>query len=106
MIRTTATINLDTIKARCTIDADGCWIWTRGTINGRPYWASCDTNKKRVNVHVMRAVASLIGVKIEPKKQATSICGKPLCVNPDCLRRPTAYGMFSQLVKSERRAYA
>ena len=100
MTYTTAIINLQTIKARCEIDKDGCWIWAMGTIgNKRPYWATRGEHGKRINVFVPRAVAELTGREVPRGHHIKPMCGKTMCVHPECLHLPKpASGMFSQLL--------
>ena len=107
MIQTTAVINMRTIKERCEVDADGCWIWTRtaaGAKNNRPYWATYQLGqRKRVNVFLPRVVAELSGMDVPPKgHHVRTSCEKLMCLNPECLNLPFKGSMFSQLISQKR----
>ena len=104
MIYTTAIINLQTIKDRCEVDADGCWIWTRTAPtakNNRPYWATYEQGtRKRINVFLPRVVAELSGYELPPKGfHVRAICGKPMCLNPACINLPRKKNVFSKLIE-------
>lgn len=106
MTNTTAIINLRTIKDRCEVDKDGCWIWTRtaaGAKNNRPYWATYQLDqRKRVNVFLPRVVAELSGMDAPPKgRPLTMACGKLMCLSPECLILPFKGSMFLQLISSK-----
>lgn len=106
MISTTAVINMQTIKERCEVDADGCWIWTRtaaGEKNNRPYWATYQLGqRKRVNVFLPRVVAELSGMESPPKGRPLKMaCGKLMCLSPQCLILPFKGSMFSQLISKK-----
>lgn len=66
------------IKARSTVNADGCWIWTGQTKNGYPaLWVD-----NRL-VYAQRLAYSLFVTAIPEGKQLRRSCAPQLCVNPD-----------------------
>ena len=102
----TAIINMDTVKARCEVDLDDCWIWQGSQIQGVPYWATYDENGKRVNLHVGRLVCQMSGITVPARKKFIRICKKHDCVNPEHFHFPEKMGMFTQLLKpSERTSF-
>lgn len=101
MTHTTAVINMRTIKERCNIDQDGCWIWTKtASGNQSPYWATYVVGeRKRINVGLLRVVAELSGYEVPPPRHhIKQTCGKIMCLNPECLNLPYKGSMFSQLI--------
>lgn len=78
------------VKARCTINERGCWIWQGLCIpyrnmkpGGRGYPA---TNYRTQNVRIHRKMLELkLGRPLLPKAQACHECDTPPCCNPDHL---------------------
>lgn len=76
------------IKARCVIDENGCWLWTRGYQpfrNQRPDqrgYAAGSYRGERVRVH--RTMLEIrLGEKLPPHILACHTCDVHHCCNPD-----------------------
>jgi hypothetical protein len=69
-------------KARCTIDANGCWVWT-GFIHAKGYGGTSYRNK---GMKLHRAMYLAVhGVTLTPHQFVCHLCDVPACCNPDHL---------------------
>jgi hypothetical protein len=69
-------------KRRCTVDANGCWLWT-GFKHPKGYGSTSYRNRS-TNVH--RAMYQAVhGVKLRPDQFVCHRCDVPSCCNPEHL---------------------
>lgn len=89
------------VRARCTIDAAGCWLWgRRRDRDGRPV-----VRLGPATVAVHRAVLEAKCRASLGSQRAHLVCGNSSCVNPDHLQPDTAsVNVTAMLARSSYRA--
>jgi hypothetical protein len=74
-------------KARCKVDADGCWIW-QGFVNPNTGYGGVSYRNKGWRMH--RLMFKLSGRELRADLDVCHSCDKPACCNPDHLWQGTA----------------
>lgn len=100
------TPELETLRERCHINADGCWIWKGDRYsNGQPR-AQVEPVPSRKRMPAKRLALRLSG-KREPTKWGTCRCDlDPVnCINPDHLRNFTRSRVLKQSNQENRAAH-
>lgn len=93
-----ATITLDNLKDRVTIDGNGCWIYN-GCKNNRGYGWVTHKGKQQV---LSRLVWSLLHGDIPKELYVCHTCDVRSCCNPDHLFTGTARDNRDDMVKKGR----
>ncbi len=87
------------IVARCTVDANGCWLWP-GSKSGNGYG---QTNWRGRTVRIHRQVYSLIhGQQLTPEQDVCHRCDVRHCCNPDHLWLGDAHANLTDSVVKKR----
>lgn len=75
------------LAARCSRQADGCWLWDGYVVRGRP--SASITGHGCVHGHRITAVALGRDEERQPHQRWIARCGNALCMAPRCLHLAT-----------------